>query len=189
MTDRGGGSKKGLVGNARQLGNDLLGLGRVRIHVLADLQGDTSALAPELLLEDSVAGNNLAIVARFIVDYELEAGCRALVVGCTPGPESIQLGSGGRRLAEESQFQSALDRRLAGFVGAANDRETGSQLDIEIAMPAELVQLQARDPHRSPLQLTASPAGPRGGGGQAEAPLADRPALRTGPDWRRRWAT
>ena len=55
MADRGGGAEKTLVGDAGQLGDDLVGPSRVGVRLTVVLKRYPAALAAELLLQDAVA--------------------------------------------------------------------------------------------------------------------------------------
>ena len=177
MPDRCRGTEETLVGDARELGDDLVRPGRVCVGLAVVLEGDPATPAAELLLEDAVADVEFAGLLVPVLDDELDSRGGAALLAGAPGAESLELRRRSGGLAEKGQFDATLDRRLTGLVRSANDREAGRQLEVKLAVHAKVAKLQTEDPHR-PALLTVSPDGLRGDGAPGAIPRGGRPALR-----------
>ncbi len=84
MADRGGGAEETLVGDARQLGDDLIGPSRVGVGLAVVFEGHLAALAPELLLQHAMADGQLAGFLVVVLDHELQTRARMGLVGGAP---------------------------------------------------------------------------------------------------------
>src|SRR6185436_4225158 len=65
-----------------------------------------------------------------------------------PRAKRLEIGRAAGNAPRDRQLDGALDRGLAGLVRAADDRDAGGQVDIELAVATEVAHLQAADPHR-----------------------------------------
>ena len=138
VADRGGGAEEGLVGDAGQVGDDLVGPAG-SVYVWPSSSSETRPRWPRNSFSRTpVADGQLA---RASPSSSTTNSSRVLERPSSARPRcaGLELGAGGRRLAEERQLEAALDRRLAGLVGAANDREAGRELQVEVAVPAEVL--------------------------------------------------
>jgi hypothetical protein len=133
VADRRRGAEECFVRDAGQVGNDFLRLCRIRVGLTVVLEDDPSALAAELLLQDTPEWPALGIRLVLFVGDELEPRERTIVLGQAPGSERLDLGRRSRRLAEERELETALDSRLARLVGTSDDREARSKLDVQVA--------------------------------------------------------
>ena len=77
-----------------------------------------------------------------------------------PRAERLEVGGPARDPPGERQLDGALDRGLAGLVGPADDRHARRQVDVELAVAAQVADLQAPDPH-SETSWPASSSRPR----------------------------
>ena len=82
-------------------------------------------LAGERLLERA------DLLAVLVVLLELDGDDRAGLRRRAPRPEGFELGGGARHPAGEGELERALDRRLAGLVGAADDGQARGEVDVE----------------------------------------------------------
>src|SRR5207302_4763735 len=106
---------------------------------------------PKRLLE-------LAAMARvevFLDEFQLDRG--ACVRATIPRPHRLQVCLRGRDLAGERDLDCSLDRGLAGLVGTAHNRETRRESQVQVRVPADVVQVEAGDPH----SVTSWPASRR----------------------------
>ena len=70
------------------------------------------------------------------------------VLGGVPRAERVHVGAAARHLAGQGQLDRPLDRRLAGLVRAVDDRQPGRERDLELAVAAEVAEVEPGDPHR-----------------------------------------
>ena len=181
VADRGGRAEELLAGNPGQVGYDLRGPGGIGIGLAVERQSHPAALTAVLLLQHPREGDHAAGVLVLFLDHEFEPDARALVSTGPPALELLDFDTLGGRLSEEGQFETALDGRFACLVGTPDDREARRQSDVQVAMAADPVELQAQDPHRGrppariTRRVTTSPGGLREGGVRAAGPRACRP--------------
>ncbi len=141
VVDRRGRAEEALGRDAGQLGHDLVGEGRVGDRLALVVEGDRALRARERLLE----GADLLAVLVVLLEFDLQD--RARLGWRAPRPERLELARGTRRAPGQGQLEGALDGRLAGLVRAADDGQTGRQLDVEGAIAPEVATLQPPDPH------------------------------------------
>ena len=91
------------------------------------------------------------LAAVLLVLLEVDGDPRARVVLGVPRPEALEVGGGARHAPRDGELDGALDRRLAGLVGTADDGHTGGEVDVELAIAAEVADLEPADPHRRDL--------------------------------------
>ena len=85
--------------------------------------------------------------AVLLVLLELDRDPRAGLGAGVPRPEGLEIGGGARHAAGEGELDGALDRALAGLVRPADDRHAGRQVDVELAIAAQVADLEPPDPH------------------------------------------
>ena len=141
MTHRGGRAEERLGGDARQLGQDLVGEGRVGDGLAVVVEADRAARPGKGLLE--LAHLRTVLVLLVEVDRDDRSG----VVGGIPGAEGIQVPGSTRDPPRHGELDGPLDGRLPGLVRAADDRQARREVDGEVAVPPEVVELEPADPH------------------------------------------
>ncbi len=143
VADRRGRSVERLGRDARHLGDQLICPAGVGGRLAVDLESNVALGAAEGLLERARVP-----VALFVVVLEVDRDDGAGVGGRVPRTESLEVGAGARRLASQPELDRPLDGRLAGLVRPTHDGQARGEGDIEVAISAEVTQLEAGDPHR-----------------------------------------
>ena len=82
---------------------------------------------------------------------EVDRDDRPGVLRRVPRAKASMSAAAAGHLPGQGQLDRPLDRRLAGLVGAVDDRQPGRQRDLELAVAPEVVQRQPGDPHRRHL--------------------------------------
>ena len=83
------------------------------------------------------------LLAVLVVLLELDGDDRAGLRRRSPRPEGFELRRGARRPAGQGELERSLDRRLAGLVRAADDREARGEVDVELAIAPEVLAATA----------------------------------------------
>src|SRR6185295_1053719 len=88
------------------------------------------------------------LLAVLVVLLELDGDDRAGLGRRSPWPEGFDLSRGARCPAGQGELERSLDRRLAGLVGATDDRDARREVDVEFSIAPEVLPGQLADPHR-----------------------------------------
>ena len=142
MANRCRGPEEGFRRDTRQLGERLVGAGRIGDRLALELQRHLAPRATERLLEAALVDPAVLVL---VGEGELEHRPRVGVA--VPRDEPVEVRGGARDLAGQGKLDGPLERRLARLVRAADDGQARGQLDLLVAVAAEVVDRDPRDPH------------------------------------------
>ncbi len=141
VADRGGRAEELLAGDAGQLGEHLVRPRRIADGLAVEDQPDGPADTAEVLLEGSAAG------AVLVVLDEVQRDPWARFGPTVPGPQRVDLRPRGRHPPEQGQLDRPLQGGLAGLVGPPDDGQPRGELQVQLAVDAEVADANAADPH------------------------------------------
>src|SRR4029079_3201200 len=143
MPDRSGGSEKGVAPDAGQVGEQLVGRGRIGDGLAVGLEPDRALVTAECLLER--AGSRAVLE---VVLLELDAHPGPVLVARIPRAHPVHVAGSGGHAPGEGQLERPLDGRFAGLVRAPDHGHARGERQVQIGMASEVAQLETGDPHR-----------------------------------------